>query len=99
MKPYECDPEYEAAHDAYVRSYPNASAGLTARANAAATMHRIQAAYEADPSQFRRYESEAWAATEAAKLPPFTQTEIGVVAAIARQIDERMAEAQGHGNP
>jgi len=37
----------------------------------------------------RQYTLTAWAGMQAATLPPLTPTEIGAVAAIARQIDER----------
>jgi len=97
MKPYEFDPEYEAARAAYVRSYPDASSAFKARLQAAAVMERIEAAYNADPGKFRQYEMTAWAQAIATSLPPFTEQQARAVRALAAQIDQRIAERHPEG--
>jgi len=78
------------AHAAYASNEGGASTVYTRRIAAAAEMERLESAYK-DGTMARDDRLSLWAAMEAAKLPPFTPTEIGVIGSIARQIDERMA--------
>jgi hypothetical protein len=77
------------AKAAYTSTEGGASTVYARRMAAAAEMERLESAY-ADGTMGRDDQSWLWAAMEAAKLPPFTPTEIGAIAAIARQIDERI---------